>query len=175
MTSAAGNSYRLSSGAKGELLRWFEALQSPSVSGTLKADRAVLRRAHDLQAVVESSAYQRLYKKMADAHEGDPWRPFQQERIALLVALLVHVVGSAKDSLPAVMGRSGASDKAAVSELRFRRILESPDMDSLFYGLRRVLPLVSAPANVPELMDDVFGWGDSVKRRWAYAYYGASL
>jgi CRISPR system Cascade subunit CasB len=175
MTSQTGNSYRLSAGAKGELLRWFELLQSPSVSGSLKADRAVLRRAHDLQAVVESSAYQRLYKKMAVAHEGDTWRPFQQDRIALLAALLVHVPSANEASLPKVMGQLGGGDKPIVSELRFRRILESPDMDSLFHGLRRVLPIIKAPANVHALIDDVFGWGDSVKRRWAYAYYGASL
>lgn len=177
MTTLPFNSYRLSPAARGALLSWHERLHKEAAQGLDRADRAVLRRAHDLQAVVESAAYQRVYQKMANAHQGEPWRPYEQDRIAVLVALLAHIQTIAEvkadDYLPRVMGRASAGDKAAVSELRFRRILEALDMESLFTGLRRVLPIVSAQADSSRLIDDIFGWGDTVKRRWAYAYYGA--
>lgn len=167
--------YRLSPEARGELLTWHSGLHKETAPGYFKADRSTLRRAHDLQAVIESAAYQRVYQKMAAAHQGEPWRPHQQERIAALVALLAHLKLASDAHLPAVMGRPKKGEKAAVSELRFRRILEASDMDSLFSGLRRVLPIIDAEANAPRLIDDIFGWGDFVKRQWAYAYYGAGV
>ena len=61
-------------------------------------------------------------------------------------------------------------DKPAVSPLRFMRLLESPDIDALFSGLRRALPLIQHRADVLQLATDVVNWGDAVKKRWAYAY-----
>jgi CRISPR system Cascade subunit CasB len=174
MTTEISHSYRLSFSARGELLTWHAALQSETAQGLAKADKAVLRRAHDLQTVMESAAYQRVYQRMAKVNQGAAWRPHQQERVATLVALLAHLKNISDTPLPVVMGRAKRGEKSAVSELRFRRILEAPDMDALFSGLRRALPLIDAEANASRLIDDIFGWGDFVKRQWAYAYYGAS-
>ena len=62
------------------------------------------------------------------------------------------------------------ADKPAVSPLRFMRLLESPDIDTLFTGLRRTLPLLEHQADVLALATDVVNWDDSVKKRWAYDY-----
>ncbi len=61
-------------------------------------------------------------------------------------------------------------ERPAFSELRFRRLLDSPSIDEVFIGLRRALPLVAYQANVLELANDVLFWGDGVKKRWAYTY-----
>ena len=61
-------------------------------------------------------------------------------------------------------------DKPRVSPLRFTRLLESPDIDALFAGLRRTLPLLHNQADVLALATDVVNWGDAVKKRWAYGY-----
>ena len=54
--------------------------------------------------------------------------------------------------------------------MRFQSLLESPDLDSLYSGLRRVLPLLQRPASIVALADDLLCWGDDVKKTWAYDY-----
>jgi CRISPR system Cascade subunit CasB len=61
-------------------------------------------------------------------------------------------------------------DKPVVSELRFRRLLESPDIDALFTGLRRALPLIGYRCDPLALATDVVNWGDVVRKRWAYGF-----
>lgn len=61
-------------------------------------------------------------------------------------------------------------DKPSVSPLRFMRLLEATDTDTVFSGLRRLLPLIQHRTDVLALATDVVNWGDVVKKRWAYAY-----
>ncbi|MEO8298969.1 MAG: type I-E CRISPR-associated protein Cse2/CasB [Burkholderiales bacterium] len=163
--------YRLPDPVKAELMRWWHTLSSPHPSGSARADRAVLRRAASLDEVACSPAYQRLYRTLAAAHTGDGWRPYEQERLAALVGLAAHVKTSSTRSLPQAMSdKADGSDRNPVSELRFARLLDSPDTEALYTGLRRCLPLMQHQVSVPSLADDVFGWGDFVKKQWAYAY-----
>ena len=66
--------------------------------------------------------------------------------------------------------RKPGDDRPAVSPLRFQRLLESPDLDALFSGLRRVLPLMQQPISIVALANDLLFWGDRVKKTWAYDY-----
>ena len=63
-----------------------------------------------------------------------------------------------------------SGDKAPVSPLRFRQILEATDDDELFIRLRRVLPLIDGRVNLPALAANVWYWGDNVRKRWVYDY-----
>ena len=65
---------------------------------------------------------------------------------------------------------SEGNDRNPVSELRFTRLLEAPDIEALFAGLRRSLPLIKNEVDPATLVDDICGWSDGVKKRWAYAY-----
>lgn len=153
------------------LLRWWHAMTSDNVSGGLRADRAILRRAASVQDVILTPAYQRLFADMSAAHEGRAWFEHEKDRIAAIVGLAAHLAPAEGLSLPEAMSkRSDGSDRNPVSELRFRRLLDSPDVDALFAGLRRTLPLIDHRADLALLAEDVFAWGDSVKKRWAYAY-----
>lgn len=161
----------LPDGARTALLAWWHGLTSNNPSGQARADSAVLRRAGSLTAVACTAAYQRVYRDMAAGQGGSPWREYQQERIAALVALTAHVKSSAPLSLPRAMSQhADGSDRNPVSELRFLRLLDAPDIESLFNGLRRVLPLIEHQVDPASMADDVFSWGDRVKRRWAYDY-----
>ena len=161
----------LPDGARSVFVRWWHGLTSDSPSGQARADRAVLRRAGSLTAVACTAAYQRVYRDMAAAQGGPPWRDFQQERIAALVALAAHVKSSAPLSLPRAMSQhADGSDRNPVSELRFLRLLDAPDIESLFTGLRRVLPLIEHQVDPLSMADDVFAWGNAVKKDWAYNY-----
>lgn len=163
--------FNLSITAIEELVRWWQKISSETASGNARADRAVLRRAANIDAVVLSSAYQRVHAEMAKAHNGRPWQDWENDRVAVIVGLAAHLKENVSLSLPEAMSyRREGSDRNPVSELRFRRLLESPDIDTLFSGLRRILPLINHAVDLRSLSRDVFGWGDGVKKRWAYAY-----
>ena len=162
---------RLPDGARTVFVRWWHGLTSDNPSGQARADRAVLRRAGSLTAVACTAAYQQVYRDMAAEQGGPPWRDFQQERIAALVALAAHIKSNGSLSLPSAMSEHAVgSDRNRVSELRFMRLLDAPDIESLFTGLRRVLPLVEHQVDPLSMADDVFAWGDAVKKDWAYNY-----
>lgn len=163
--------HELGEATTGVLLQWWHGITSEKASGTARADRAVLRRAHDLTAVACTPAYQRVYRQMLAANGGEPWPAYQQERIAAIVGLAAHVTGNPARSLPQAMSdRLDGVDRNPVSELRFARLLNSPDVETLFTGLRRCLPLINSEVGVATMARDVFEWGDGVKKRWAYAY-----
>lgn len=169
--SLSQNRYVLAPAVKSAFLSWWHAISSDTASGTARADRATLKRADTLTAVACTSAYQRIYRKMLEANNGRPWQAFEQERIAALIGLAAHVKGSEPRSLPEAMSHhTKDSDRNPVSDLRFSRLLNAPDMEALFTGLRRSLPLIDNKVDPAKLADDVFGWGDDVKKCWAYSY-----
>ena len=141
------------------LLRWWQELSEDT------GGRAALRRAPDITAVVMLPAYQRLHRRLLAA--GWPDQPWHNDRLAAAAGLLVHVRENTGQDLPRSMSEG---DKPVVSPLRFMRLLESPDGDALFSGLRRVLPLIQHRTDLLALASDVVNWGDTVKKRWAYAY-----
>lgn len=169
--SSSRSRFVLADPVKAEFMSWWHGLTSETASGTARADRAALKRADTLTAVACTPAYQRIYRKLAAANEGEPWRAFEQERIAALIGLAAHVKSSVPMSLPQAMShRAEGSDRNPVSDLRFSRLLDAPDIEALFTGLRRSLPLIDNKVDPAALADDVFGWSDAVKKRWAYAY-----
>ncbi|MDZ4262481.1 MAG: type I-E CRISPR-associated protein Cse2/CasB [Pseudomonadota bacterium] len=146
------------------LLRWWQELDNN------RGDRAELRRAHDLTAIALTGAYQHLYRALLVVGwpEADkPENNGRNERLAAIAGLLAKVTTQDERSVPVAMSEG---ERPPFSELRFRRLLDSPSIDDLFIGLRRALPLVESKANVLELANDVLFWGDGVKKRWAYTY-----
>lgn len=147
------------------LLRWWQGLDNH------RGSRAELRRAHDLTAIALTGAYQHLYRMLLTAgwpEEDKPESNWRNERLAAIAGLLAQVKKPDDRSLPVAMSEG---DRPPFSELRFRRLLDSPSIDEVFSGLRRALPLVAYQANVLELANDVLFWGDGVKKRWAYTYH----
>ena len=147
------------------LFNWWEGLEDD------RASRAILRRASTITAVSLSAPYQRLYQRLSGVGWAGDAKPYQNDRLAAVVGLLVHVKQNDERAPAKSMSqRDAGGDRPCVSELRFRRLLESPDLDTLFIGLRRVLPLMNQGANVLVLANDIVFWGDAVKKRWAYGY-----
>lgn len=146
------------------LLAWWMGLADD------RASRAILKRAESVTAVVLSAPYQRLHRQMRAAG----WNPNGWERLddrlAAAVGLLAHVKENVSGALPKTMSRTEPGGRPPVSEARFLRLLESADLEDLFRGLRRILPLIKYRVDVLDLVEDVLGWGDDVKKRWAYHY-----
>ena len=108
------------------LLDWWMALE------TDKGERAELKRAENPLRVAFSPAYHDLLHRLQEA--GYRLGTGNRERLALLVGLAAHVKQHTDNvrSLATQMGSlKPGSDKAAVSELRFRRILAIDDLGDL--------------------------------------------
>jgi len=143
------------------LLRWWKSLEND------RGARAELRRAHDLTAVALTAAYQRFYRQMLVAGWPENARSWQNERLAAIAGLLAYVKSEDGRSLPLAMSEG---ERPPFSELRFRRLLESPTLDDVFVSLRRALPLIGHQANIHYLANALLFWGDKVKKEWAYGY-----
>ncbi|MBE2243855.1 MAG: type I-E CRISPR-associated protein Cse2/CasB [Burkholderiaceae bacterium] len=155
---------------------WWREVAQERDKGSARAARAILRRANDITAVTLTQPYQQLFRRLRDAGWDDRFA-VSNDALAAVVGLLVHIeTEAAQTSLAEAMSQCPAgSTKPYVSEARFRRLLEAPDIDALFVGLRRALPLMSAGAPVLVLAEDLLSWArperrDEVKKRWAYRY-----
>ncbi|MBA3771298.1 MAG: type I-E CRISPR-associated protein Cse2/CasB [Ramlibacter sp.] len=120
--------------------------------------------------------YQYLFQRMRQAGWNDGYAR-RNDALAAAVGLLVHVETDASDHgmAQAMSAHAEGSDQPCVSEARFKRLLETQDLDALFGGLRRTLPLMKKGAPVMALTNDVLSWAwpdqrDAVKKTWAYGY-----
>jgi CRISPR system Cascade subunit CasB len=145
-----------------------------------RGGRAGLRRATTVAAVAMSPCYQRLHRRLmkVDAQVGQI-KTYHFDALATMAALLAHVKADDKRPLGKSMSSGGSANpeenaadasRPPVSPLRFMRLLDTRDTESLLTNLRRVLPLMGSQANVIAVANDVVNWGDDVKKRWAYDY-----
>ena len=76
---------------------------------------------------------------------------------------------------PRAIGRTKLDDEqsALVSEGRFRRLLQVQDGE-LMEAMRRLVRMTKGTANVRDLSSAVLYWGDGVKKRWIFDYYGVA-
>lgn len=137
-----------------------------------KGGRAQLRRASSVLDAIMCPAVHRLRHQLEEFHPG-AFSDQRADRLAMACALMARLkqpVG--RLALPLAMSeRVAGSDRNAVSELRFRRLLDAHNDEALFTGLRRMLPLIDGLVCPVLLARDVVFWGDKVKRAWAYDYY----
>jgi CRISPR system Cascade subunit CasB len=54
--------------------------------------------------------------------------------------------------------------------MRFRDLLKTDTPEDLYLSLRRTLPLIGDTADIYRMANDVFFWGDKIKKEWAYSY-----
>lgn len=161
MTANKNFSFNEHQGARKVLLDWWQGLDQA------RGDRAELRRAVTPTEVAFCPAFHRLL------HALKPVTAVYPESLATVAGVLVHVKEHNDKSTFAVQmatPKSG-SDRARVSSLRFRRLLKIADRSELYQPLIRTVHLLGGQANLVSLADDVYFWGDRVRKNWAYAYY----
>lgn len=143
--------------------RWWWSLKER------RGDRAALRRCRSPLEVALEPAFHDLLKRL-----GSRLPEVERDRIAAAAGVLANVdANTPARSLAELMARPRGG-KPAVSDLRFRRLLRLETGEELMRELGRVLQLLDGEAPVANLANDVFRWGDSVRKRWALDYYGAA-
>lgn len=148
------------------LAEWWQGLEDD------RASRAILRRATRPTEVALSAPYQRLYRHLRAVGWNPDDKTWLDDKLATAIGLLAHVKEDSPGLKPpkAMSQKKAGEDRPAVSELRFLRLLDSRDLDGLYDGLRRVLPLMERRVDVLAFANDLLNWGDEVKKSWAYAY-----
>jgi CRISPR system Cascade subunit CasB len=158
------------------LLDWWTGLEAD------KGERAELKRAESPLRVVFSPAYHDLLHRLQEA--GYRLGAGSRERLAVLAGLAAHVKQHMANtrSFATQMGYSQpGSDKAPVSEFRFRRILATDDLGELYTQLRRTINLLDGSANLTDLARVLFRWRPIAEQNpydprkdWAYDYYAVA-
>jgi CRISPR system Cascade subunit CasB len=108
--------------------------------------------------------------------EGDGGEPRQLQALAVAAALAAAVKTDDKGTpLGRTLGRTRDGGTAPrVSAARFRRLLESEELEQRFADLRRILALVGGNADLAEVAGAACDWTPARRRRLAYDYYATA-
>lgn len=153
---------------------WYEQELSETGSsdrGKRRSARARLRRAGKLVEVMQEPEALRLIEALSSEHRE---QRESADRVAILAGILAFVEEKDDRKFARAIGRAALSDETAiVSEIRFRRLLQTPGGE-LLDPMRRLIRLAGGKANVHDMAFSVLRWGDGVRKRWIFDYYGVS-
>ena len=139
---------------------WWEGIKER------RAVRARLRRAKTLIEIMQEPEALRLIERLR--------LPRNPNRVVMLAGILAWVRDNDDQLVARAIGRTSLDEEdASMSEARFRRLLQARD-DELMEAMRRLVRLAKGKANVRDLSFAVLYWGDGVKKRWIFQYYGVS-
>lgn len=147
-----------------QVLTWWQSLEQN------RGDRAALRRASSIEQVMFNPGFHRLWRNLRDTSWSRP------ERVALIAALAARVRDhDPQRSFAAQLGAPPSGrENAALSGLRFRRILQVIEPDELLQACSRAIAICAGRVNVVSLAESVYWWTDGVRKQWAFDYYDAN-
>ena len=146
---------------------WWRSLtaEQPGRRGVNRAALARLRRAKTPLEVMLVPDALRLIARL----------PCDPDRVAALAGVLAFVRETEDRKIAHAIGRASLDDdKALMSEGRFRRLLVVTRNDELMDAMRRLVRLTNGRVNVYDMSRTVLYWGDHVRKRWIFDYYGVS-
>lgn len=184
------------------IAQWWFGLEDRLVPGDPKprrgrpGERAELARCGQASEVYMCVGYQRLRQKLAregghDALEREvrlAWLE-RDDRLAVIAAVLSHVREDEAadperaswygDMAVALASSAQGSDRAVMSGLRFRRLLQADAPDDLLLSMVRAVRMARGKAAVRTLAKDLLSWArgdeDRVRRAWTSRYYERAL
>ena len=149
---------------KTRLFDWWNSLDSA------RGQRARLRRCRAPGEVIFVPAYHDLRRSLGKANRSND----DDEALAAVAGLVAHVrLENRALTLPEQMAGKGF-DKAPVSGLRFRRLLQIDGTSELYTALMRVVHQLDRNVNIVDLARSVYSWNEETRKRWAFAYYSAA-
>jgi CRISPR system Cascade subunit CasB len=151
--------------------RWWRELQPKDEQGKPRSgDRGALARLRRCTTVMQAASESATLAMCRRLGTGEP----SLDRVALLAAVLAHVQEERFDLTVARQIGVQQDNTAAVSDLRFRRLLQADTMDERLTGFRRLVTLAGRRLNVADLAAGLWRWDDELeRRRWIYAYHDA--
>ncbi|MBI3985315.1 MAG: type I-E CRISPR-associated protein Cse2/CasB [Lentisphaerae bacterium] len=141
------------------VLAWWKELEND------RGERARLRRCGDVTEVFFCPAFHDLVRRLRTIGG------VSRETVAVTAGVLAHVKENVPAAKVAAQMAEGRGDRAAVSELRFRRLIETKDREALFIPLIRLVALMDGKVNVGDLTEGIRFWGPRARRDWACDYY----
>lgn len=92
---------------------------------------------------------------------------------ALLTAMVLAHVRENDDSIPAArqLGRAGFEERAAMSPLRFARLLGAETTTEKLIAFRRAVALLGGKVNVASLASALMNWSEKTRVTWAFDYH----
>ena len=134
-------------------------------SGRHRAALARMRHAASLIEVMHEPEALRLVARL----------PRSPDRAATLAGVLAYVRETDERRVARAIGRTTMDDdqSALLSEARFRRLLQVNE-DGLMEAMRRLVRMARWTVNVRDLSSAILYWGDEVKKRWIFDYYGVA-
>ena len=149
---------------------WWQRLTSKEGArlGQRRAALARIRRAATPVEVMQEPEALRLIARLQR-------RPDQVDQVAILAGILAFVRESDDRTVARAVGRRTLDDDQPplLSEGRFRRLLQVPQGE-LMEAMRRLVRMTKGKANVRDMSSSVLYWGETVKKRWVFDYYGVA-
>lgn len=143
------------------LLAWWKGLERD------RGERAALRRCKNLTEVAFVPCFHRLLRELSSHGKVN------SERLALVAGLAARVKGhdpGAEIAVQMAKSKPGGTT-AAVSGLRFRRVLKIENSDELFLALGRIVALLGGTVNLVSLAKSAYDWNQWTRKQWAFDYY----
>ena len=133
--------------------------------GPRRAALARMRRAATPVEVMQEPEALRLIERL----------PRNPDRVATLAGVLAFVRETDERRVARAVGRASFDEdrSALLSEGRFRRLLQAQDSD-LMEAMRRLVRMTKGKLNVHDLSSAILYWGDGVRKRWIFDYYGVA-
>lgn len=146
----------------GILYTWWKKLEHN------KGDRAELKRCGELSEIALLPAYHHVRMLLADKFII----PNKNENaLCAVIGILAGLKNESVIFSAAELFAEKKGESAKVSGLRFRRLLKCKTQQELFTSLRRILKLVDSTANPISIAHDIYNWGETIKKKWAFDYY----
>ena len=145
---------------------WWHATIAPPGSKA-NAVRARLRRCTTpVEALLVEETHD-LARRLAGTGIDPTRNPAQLAAIAITLA---HVDTAGHQRVAKLF--AGDDKRRALSQIRFQKLLQSEDAMEISRRLVRVLPMIDRNAHIASLANDIFYWGDAVRTRWTFDYFG---
>jgi CRISPR system Cascade subunit CasB len=162
---------------------WWQELSFERSAGGLRraggAKRAALAKLRRAEGPIDALALPEaidLYRRLRGA---DP--KVDPDRVAAVAVTLANLRPELENlrsdrRVPQVFARKSIDEpkSAALSETRFRRLLQA-DGTELLDAFRRLIRLLAGRAEPRSLADAILHWGDEMRRRWIFEYYGVAI
>ncbi len=147
--------------------------------------RARLRRCDSaVQALAEPAAVSLARRLLSDRgiETAEDWR---LEAAVNLARVLGHVTAHTPGtrpmraagwrSFPGERPSKDSTERPLLSDVRFRRLIETPRGEEQVTTFVRLIALLDDSTDIAAIADDFMNWGDRVKRRWAFDYYAVAI